>query len=55
MLSVGRSQKEDALEGWDVSVENRQGTFVFKEIAHFRASGQNKLGDIFDDFGLLSG
>lgn len=32
-----------------------EATFIFKKIAHSCASGENKLRDIFDDFGLLLG
>jgi hypothetical protein len=30
-------------------------TFVLEEIAHSRPAGENKLGDIFDDFCFLLG
>jgi hypothetical protein len=30
-----------------------ESTFVFKEIAHARPPGQDKLRDIFDDFGFV--
>ena len=32
-----------------------QPTFVFKEIAHLCAPGQDELRDIFDDLGLVLG
>ena len=31
------------------------GTFVFKKVAHSSASGENELGDIFDNLRLFFG